>query len=205
MEKISTVSRTHPLIIAAALSVITVSAAGTAALFGLLPAHKADSAPLAVSSQQMIGSQQAFEAQQAGTQLALAPAAVPAAGLQRVRYDDAGAAPRQAARYEDEPRNDARYESRESREPREQAEERVAPRKPAAKPVHHASSHHKAPVHAAAPAQRSGPNYLAIGTGAVIGGVIGHQIGGGNGKKVATVAGIIGGGLIGNEIANRNK
>jgi uncharacterized protein YcfJ len=53
-----------------------------------------------------------------------------------------------------------------------------------------------------APAQ---PNYVGIGTGAVIGGLIGHQIGGGNGKKIATVAGVIGGGIIGNEIANRNK
>ena len=46
---------------------------------------------------------------------------------------------------------------------------------------------------------------LGIGTGAVIGGLIGNQIGGGNGKKLATVAGIIGGGMIGNEIANRNR
>jgi len=53
-----------------------------------------------------------------------------------------------------------------------------------------------------APAQQ--PNYVGIGTGAVIGGLIGNQIGGGNGKKLATVAGVIGGGIIGNEIANRN-
>jgi uncharacterized protein YcfJ len=53
-----------------------------------------------------------------------------------------------------------------------------------------------------APAQ---PNYVGIGTGAVIGGLIGNQIGGGNGKKLATVAGVIGGGIIGNEIANRNR
>lgn len=58
------------------------------------------------------------------------------------------------------------------------------------------------PQHAPAPAQ---PNYVGIGTGAVIGGLIGNQIGGGNGKKLATVAGIIGGGMLGNEIANRNR
>ena len=39
----------------------------------------------------------------------------------------------------------------------------------------------------------------------MIGGLLGHQIGGGNGKKLATVAGVIGGGMLGNEIANRNK
>ena len=55
-----------------------------------------------------------------------------------------------------------------------------------------------------APAPAQQPNYVGIGTGAVIGGLIGNQIGGGNGKKLATVAGVIGGGIIGNEIANRN-
>ena len=53
--------------------------------------------------------------------------------------------------------------------------------------------------------QASQPNYVGIGTGAVIGGLLGNQIGGGKGKKIATVAGVIGGGFLGNEIANRNK
>jgi uncharacterized protein YcfJ len=39
----------------------------------------------------------------------------------------------------------------------------------------------------------------------VLGGLIGNQIGGGNGKKLATLAGVIGGGMLGNEIANRNR
>jgi uncharacterized membrane protein YebE (DUF533 family) len=56
-----------------------------------------------------------------------------------------------------------------------------------------------------APAPRSAPqpNYIGIGTGAVIGGLIGNQVGGGNGKKLATVAGIIGGGYLGNQMINR--
>ncbi len=41
--------------------------------------------------------------------------------------------------------------------------------------------------------------------GSVVGGVLGNQIGGGNGRKLATVAGVIGGGLIGNQIANQNR
>jgi uncharacterized protein YcfJ len=44
---------------------------------------------------------------------------------------------------------------------------------------------------------------VGIGAGAVIGGLLGNQVGGGNGKKLATVAGIIGGGYLGNEVANR--
>lgn len=47
-----------------------------------------------------------------------------------------------------------------------------------------------------APAQ---PNYVGIGTGAVIGGLIGNQVGGGRGKTLATIAGVIGGGMLGNE------
>ena len=53
---------------------------------------------------------------------------------------------------------------------------------------------------AAAPAQ---PNYVGIGTGAVIGGLIGNQVGGGRGKALATVAGVIGGGMLGNAVQNQ--
>jgi uncharacterized protein YcfJ len=44
---------------------------------------------------------------------------------------------------------------------------------------------------------------VAIGTGAVVGGLLGNQVGGGNGKKLATIAGVIGGGMLGNQIANQ--
>jgi uncharacterized protein YcfJ len=36
----------------------------------------------------------------------------------------------------------------------------------------------------------------------VVGGVLGHQVGGGNGKKIATVAGVLLGGYAGNEVAH---
>ncbi len=36
--------------------------------------------------------------------------------------------------------------------------------------------------------------------GGIVGGVLGHQVGGGRGKDVATVAGALGGALVGNEI-----
>ena len=45
---------------------------------------------------------------------------------------------------------------------------------------------------------------IGIGVGAVVGGLLGNQIGGGNGKTLATIAGAVGGGYIGNEIAKRN-
>jgi outer membrane lipoprotein SlyB len=41
---------------------------------------------------------------------------------------------------------------------------------------------------------------VGIAAGAVLGGVLGNQVGGGNGKTLATVAGAVGGGYAGNEV-----
>ncbi|WP_110687537.1 glycine zipper 2TM domain-containing protein [Salinicola aestuarinus] len=41
------------------------------------------------------------------------------------------------------------------------------------------------------------------GIGAVVGGVVGNQFGGGSGKKIMTAAGAIGGGLAGNQVQDR--
>ena len=41
--------------------------------------------------------------------------------------------------------------------------------------------------------------------GGIVGGVAGHQVGQGRGKDVATVAGVVGGALIGNEIEKQNS
>ena len=66
------------------------------------------------------------------------------------------------------------------------------------------NQNYSAPAVQQAP-QPAKPNYVGIGVGAVVGGLLGNQVGGGNGKKLATVAGVIGGGFLGNEIANRNR
>ncbi|MET0581760.1 MAG: glycine zipper 2TM domain-containing protein [Pseudoxanthomonas sp.] len=41
---------------------------------------------------------------------------------------------------------------------------------------------------------------LGTATGAVVGGLLGNQVGGGSGKKVATVGGAVAGGLIGRKV-----
>lgn len=41
--------------------------------------------------------------------------------------------------------------------------------------------------------------------GAVVGGLIGNQVGGGSGRRLATAAGAVGGGLAGREIQGRNQ
>ncbi|MGE5649342.1 MAG: glycine zipper 2TM domain-containing protein [Bacillota bacterium] len=54
-----------------------------------------------------------------------------------------------------------------------------------------------------APAAQNSP--VGIGVGAVVGGLIGSQVGGGNGKTLATIAGAVGGGYLGNEIAKKSQ
>jgi len=49
-----------------------------------------------------------------------------------------------------------------------------------------------------------GPGVGAV-AGTVIGGLLGHQVGGGNGRKVATVVGAVGGGIAGHEIEKRMR
>ena len=53
-----------------------------------------------------------------------------------------------------------------------------------------------------APVAKNSP--IGIGIGAVVGGLLGNQVGDGNGKTLATIAGAVGGGYVGNEIAKHN-
>jgi uncharacterized protein YcfJ len=61
----------------------------------------------------------------------------------------------------------------------------------------------QAPAPAPAPAPQN--SAVGIGIGAVVGGLLGNQVGSGNGRKLATIAGAVGGGYVGNEIAKRNQ
>ena len=50
------------------------------------------------------------------------------------------------------------------------------------------------------------PNRIAgTATGAVVGGLLGNQIGKGNGRKLATVGGAVAGGLVGRNVQGRNQ
>lgn len=46
-------------------------------------------------------------------------------------------------------------------------------------------------------------NLAGAGIGAVAGGLLGHTVGGGNGKTAATAVGAVAGALVGNQLANR--
>ena len=49
------------------------------------------------------------------------------------------------------------------------------------------------------------PSGVGVVGGAVVGGLLGNQIGNGNGRSLATVAGAVGGGFAGNEIEKRTR
>ncbi len=181
-------SRIHPLFAAAAVSVIALSGTGIAAMTGMLPSSTAQ--PAAQAMPTSLSPQQLAAAQLTPQQLA------PQALQQPSLVLDPAPATRQPAV---------------QAAPERVVVREVVYREPARKPVREAparsyAARHHEPVRAPAPAaQERTPNYVAIGTGAVVGGLLGNQVGDGNGKKLATLAGIIGGGYVGNEIANRNK
>lgn len=191
MEPIKTTNRIHPLMAAAAASVIVVSLVGTAAITGMIPSSKAIPAPSAVPPSALVAAAGA-PAMPAQYQPVAAPVQAPPAAIQ---YQPPGAAAPVTyvpAVAQAEPVKKA------APKPRVRTVEKVVYRDRYVQ----APARTYAPEPAPAPAPRQ-PNYLAIGTGAVIGGLLGNQVGDGNGRKLATVAGAIGGGMLGNHMANR--
>ncbi|MGB9108029.1 MAG: glycine zipper 2TM domain-containing protein [Telluria sp.] len=208
MEAIkTTTNRIHPLMAVAAASVIIVSLAGTAAITGALPSSNSAPSPQAAA---MPMSQNGYGPAYPG---APAPVAVSNAygqplaqpGVQPVAQPlQSGYAQPVSAMYA-QPVAAAVQPAPAPVVIRETIIREV-PAKPAPRPrvVHTRYVQHDAPsYYTQAPRPAPQPNYIGIGTGAVIGGLIGNQVGGGNGKKLATVAGIIGGGMLGNQMINR--
>lgn len=181
MELSQSSQRMHPLITGAAASVMLVCLLGAAAITGILPTSHGTVAPAAP-----------------------APAPVTAAPVAAVTTPVIGQEVAPAV-----------------------AQTAPAPRA-TAPVVHHHVVHHtttartrpvtyaqadvprQAPVYtqpapAPAPVQTAQNSPLGIGVGAVVGGLLGNQVGGGNGRTLATIAGAVGGGYVGNEIAKRSQ
>jgi uncharacterized protein YcfJ len=189
-------SRLHPLMAGAAAAVILVSLLGTAAITGLLPASRGTPAP-------------AGQAPYAGL-------VNPQASLQTPYQPVQSASP-------------GRYVTSDGQvldvvQPAANAQVMVAnPTAPGAsvlqpRPLPHRVVHRQAqnsyqtqtPVYqqrTVAPAHPvldyvSDMHPVGTGVGAVVGGLLGNHVGGGNGRKAATVAGILLGGYAGNEVAH---
>jgi uncharacterized protein YcfJ len=208
MEAIKTTTRRiHPLMAAAAASVIIVSLAGTAAITGVLPSsHSAPDASMPTTQ---------VAPAYAG---ALAPTAAPAMAAQGLQQVPVGYAQPPAGAYAQPAAytQQAAYAQQGYPQAVQPAPAPVVIEKTIIKevPVKHAAprphtvhtsyARHEAPAYyEPAPRPAPQPNYVGIGTGAVIGGLLGSQVGSGNGRKLATVAGIIGGGMVGNQMINR--
>lgn len=187
----------HPMMIVAAIAIILFCLAGTAAIMGWIPSSMGG----ASSSGELTASDRAALASR------LADDGAAGAGVEAQREQD------RLALAERERERDRLAQLERDRElERERARERDAA--PVVK---------KQPVRvAAAPAakwcnncgnvesvraikQRAEGSGLGAAGGAVLGGLLGSQVGGGNGKKLATVAGAVGGAVVGNQVEGNMK
>jgi len=211
MNTAATATRIHPLMAAAAASVIIVSLTGAAAITGMLPSSRSAPEPQAVMTPTAMPLaapapnaqlQAATQTLYANGQPLAAQYAAPAAAPMLVNAAPGTTTYIQSANNPGAPMVIVKQEAAPAAKPRvveRIVERRVVEHRPARQ-----LTHYQQPTYRQAPAPAQ-PHYVGIGTGAVIGGLIGNQVGGGNGKKLATLAGIIGGGFVGNEVAKRNS
>jgi len=216
-------SAQHPLMIAAAIAIILFCLAGTAAIMGWIPSSiggAAATSELSPSDRAALASRLAdSDTTMAGTQLAAAPMAAPMAAplapmalaaadtdterdraraLQQER--DRELAQREREMAQRERRQDAQY----AQATRDRAPVRLAANTPAAKPRASCSNCGNVESVRAIKTRAQGSGLGAAG-GAVLGGLLGNQIGGGNGRKLATVAGAVGGAVVGNQVEGNMK
>lgn len=169
--------RIHPLVAGAAVAVILASATGIAAITGILPTSRAVTAP-------------PTQAVPAAAPVVSAPVTSPQPYVEQRATQESAARPRvhhhRSASVEQAPRyaNNDTYQS--------QAQ-------PAPRPV--AVDPNAGEVVAVNAVQEPEPTTgLGAVGGAVAGGLLGNQVGGGRGRVLATIAGAVGGGLAGNGI-----
>ncbi|WP_087722955.1 glycine zipper 2TM domain-containing protein [Pandoraea sp. PE-S2T-3] len=178
--------RMHPLIAAAAGSIVVVSLLGVAAITGVLPSAKSTNGPAPTSD----------ASNSPNSQYALTPPQSPAQSATASQQAQQAQAAQQAQQAQQ-----AQY-----------AQQQAPQRAPAQQPSYAQQSAPPAQQQAAAcsscgtvqsvqPIRTQGhaTGLGAVG-GAVAGGLIGNQFGAGNGRTAMTVVGALGGGLAGNEV-----
>jgi outer membrane lipoprotein SlyB len=176
--------RMHPLIAGAAISVMVASLTGVAAMTGLLPNSHGEGKAAAETAQ--AAPAKIVESKPA----AVAKVAKPVAS-QQATLDDEDRNPAQPRRVV---RSDAVY-----RTP-DYSQDVVRVAQPAR------ICHDCGRVESVQPVQtQASPSGVGIVGGAVVGGLLGNQVGGGSGKTLATIAGAVGGGYAGNEVEKRTR
>jgi outer membrane lipoprotein SlyB len=171
--------RIHPLVAGAAVAVILASATGIAAMTGILPTSHAVPAPAPVVVP-------------ATAPMASAPLATPQSNIAQGQAQEAAPArPRVHHTHSAPVPQSPAYANNQGYQA---SSESAAPRPVAADPY---AGEVVAINTVQAPEPTTGLG--AVG-GAVAGGLIGNQIGGGRGRVLATIAGAVGGGVAGNGI-----
>lgn len=170
---IATHRRTHPMLIIAAGAVVLFCLAGTAAIMGWIPSSSGASG----ANRGLNDAERALLSSQLSS---APPAATPALAPQREQPPPAQLA--QAASPGQTP-------------------QAVAPRQKAQAAPKRTWCDHCGNVESVRTiTHRAEGSGLGAAGGAVLGGLLGNQVGGGNGRKLATVAGAVGGAVVGNRV-----
>ena len=190
MQNADTSNRLHPLVAGAAVSVMLVSLIGVAAITGILP-----------NSNGTISSAQSTPA------VLLSKAPVPQSFIAEPTEVKVNSPVESIAQEPQQPkmmRKPVIVQAQQSLpEPRpDYAQRRPVAQTAQARQVCHSCGQI---VSVDAVRQQVQPSGVGIAAGAVLGGLLGNQVGGGNGRKVATVAGAVGGGFAGNEVERRTR
>jgi hypothetical protein len=198
MEMNQTTKRIHPLVAGAAASVMLVSLVGVAAITGLLPTSHgtvADNARIVAQPAAAVASVPAFTVAQPAVQQAATTTAQPQQFmLIPVQAQQQAPAPEVV---------------REVVKHKTIVHHKYVQHAPPAQNAQYAQYSQPEPTPYSAPApvyQQTSANSvspLGMGVGAVVGGLVGSRVGGGNGRTLATIAGAVGGGYLGNEVAKR--
>lgn len=199
METKNTPNRIHPLIAAAAVSVMLVSVVGIAAITGVLPTSHGSATPAPVPAP-------VVSTAPAAPVAVADPAPAPSEEAKAAASNVVNPQPKRvAASTSPAPAPKPSYASRESKttQPQPRSYQYAEPAMVAQAPKTCASCGRVESVQAVQ--QQAQPSGVGIVAGAVLGGVLGNQVGGGNGKKLATVAGVVGGGFAGNEVEKRTR
>ncbi|KAB8042884.1 glycine zipper 2TM domain-containing protein [Janthinobacterium aquaticum] len=160
--------------LAAAVAVLLFCGVGTAALLGWLPSSNGDSQRLdSAASNEQLASLQTIAPQPLAAQAAAAPVTANALAPAPVRAPAPAPAPT--------PQPEPQYAAAPAPAPK------VCNNCGVVEAIHEVNT------------RASGSGVGAAG-GAVVGGLLGNQVGGGHGKQVATVLGAIGGAVAGNQI-----
>lgn len=186
MQTTPSPSRTHPLILTAAIAVTTLSLAGVGVLTGILPNPAAAPKPETLISQ---------------TEKLAAEKTADFADPIKIADSTESVMPSESAKHVQPKKNDA------------PAKKQVAKKaKPAVSPAPTSAAAPPAKCHDCGVVEQIRtltvePEGSGVGgvAGGVVGGLLGNQVGQGRGRTVATVAGVVGGALAGNKIEKTMK